>query len=57
MVGDNYYDDVFNSQQVGMEAIWIKNPATMHRYTLKREPENKVTIEEFTVLPAIIARM
>lgn len=58
VVGDNYNIDVLVPQQLGISAIWLKNPITSGRYAQyikEHEPENTIDIAIIEKLPDLIA--
>lgn len=59
MIGDNYKADILIPQQIGINTIWIENPATanQHRSLFKIKPQNTVRIEEFNTLPKVIEQL
>jgi putative hydrolase of the HAD superfamily len=54
MIGDNYNQDVLVPQQIGMKAIWVKNPLTQGEYFVEREPRYSIVLGEFEKLPDLI---
>ena len=54
MVGDNYDVDVLVPQQLGIRAIWIKNPITAGRYPMGKDPLNTLNLDNFRKLPELI---
>jgi len=57
MIGDNYSQDVLVPQQIGMKAIWVKNPLTQGEYFVEREPRYSIALGEFEKLPDIISEL
>lgn len=56
-VGDNYDVDVLVPQQLGIRAIWIKNPITAGRYPMEKEPPNTLNLDSFEDLPKLIEKI
>ena len=54
MIGDNYAQDVVVPQQLGMKAIWVKNPLTQDEHFIEKEPRYSIAIGEFEKLPELI---
>lgn len=54
MVGDNYDVDVLVPQQLGVRAIWIKNPITAGSYPMDKDPLNTLNLDNFRKLPELI---
>ena len=54
MVGDNYQEDVEMPKQLGMHAVWIKNPGVESPGT---ETEATLTLEEFDKLPEVVSEV
>lgn len=44
MIGDNYYDDVLAPRKVGLQAIWLENPLSSHKYTIPPNEHYRVPI-------------
>lgn len=59
MIGDNYDVDVLIPQNLGIKAIWVKNPATSAQYThlLGQEPKYMIALEDFEKLLELIDRV
>ena len=59
MVGDNYDVDFLIPQELGIKAIWVKNPLTASQYThlFDKEPKDTINLEEFLKLPEAIERI
>ncbi len=56
MIGDNYDVDVVVPQELGMKAIWVKNPITVSQYMhlCGQGPKNMIELESFEKLPEVI---
>ncbi|MBI2609729.1 HAD family hydrolase [Candidatus Giovannonibacteria bacterium] len=57
MVGDNYDVDVHVPQQLGIRAIWIKNPITCGRYPTAEEYQNYVNLDDIENLPNLVEKL
>ena len=56
MVGDNYREDVSVPSQLGIKAVWIKNPVTHSKHSdlLTIEARGVIDLQEFYRLPEVI---
>ena len=58
-IGDNYDVDMLVPKQLGIKAIWLKNPLTSERYLnlIQERPENVINLAEFDKLPEVIDKI
>lgn len=54
MVGDNYDVDVLVPQQLGIRAVWIKNPITADQYIMEQDPPNTLHIQDIEKLGEVL---
>ena len=56
MIGDNYREDVYIPSQLGINAIWIKNPDTHSKHSdlPTTEARGVIDLKEFDKLPEVI---
>ena len=58
MVGNNYHEDIFMPTALGMNTVWIKNPATVSKNPkVLGEAKNMLDLADFDKLPQIIDRI
>jgi len=59
MIGDHYREDILSSRKIGLNAIWVRNPATLSKFADIGVVEAGYTIalEDFDTLPDLIARI
>lgn len=57
MVGDNYDVDVLVPQQLGIRAVWIKNPITYERYPMAEEYQNRINHDDIENLPNLVEKL
>ena len=58
MVGDNYREDITVPTSLGMNTIWIKNPATVSKNPeAMGEAKNALDLADFDKLPQVIDRI
>lgn len=57
MVGDNYDVDVLVPQQLGIRAVWIKNPITYERYPMAEEYQNRINLDDIENLPNLVEKL
>ena len=58
MVGDNYREDITVPTSLGMNTIWIKNPATVSKNPeAPGEVKNMLDLADFDKLPQVIDRI
>ena len=57
VIGDNYNQDVLIPQQLGMKAIWVKNPLTQDECSVEKEPRYSIGLGEIEKLPSLIIEL
>ena len=58
MIGDNYHEDIIVPTSLGMNTIWIKNPATLSKNpSSPAEVEYSLDLADFDKLPQAIDRI
>ena len=59
MIGDHYQEDILPSRKAGLNAIWIRNPDTLSKFTdvVVADAGDTIALENFDTLPAVLEQL